>query len=320
MFPARRADRVRSKEVRRCLLTPKRGDRPAAPVFREYALLCATIDERVRVMWNLKTLVLTAGLAFSLCHAAADDRQGAEPVSWNREEALAYSQAALGRELSDMDFTDIDHRPVRLGSMRGRPLVISMIYTSCYHVCPTLTANLASVVEIAREALGEDSFNVVTIGFDTAFDTPERMRSFAHGRGITDPRWSFLSAEPAVIDALSAELGFIYFASAKGFDHLAQTTVVDAEGRVYRQIYGADIDAPALVEPIKELVFGNRTAQPILSGWIDGIRLFCTIYDPNTGRYRFDYSVFLAAGIGLLSLGAVAYFLISAWRGRKDPV
>jgi len=235
---------------------------------------------------------------------------------WDKQAALGYSQAALGRRIGDYSFTDANGEPLNLNSLHGKPLIVNMIYTSCYHVCPMLTTNLAKVVSIAREALGEDSFNVVTIGFDAESDTPQRMRNFSRARGIEDPRWWFLSGEQGVIDALSSELGFIFFASAKGFDHLAQTTVIDAEGRIYRQIYGADIEPPALVEPVKELVFGRHRSGPVLSSWIDGIKLFCTIYDPGTGRYRFDYSVFVAAGVGILSLGAVAYFIVSAWRNR----
>ena len=58
-------------------------------------------------------------------------------------------------------------------------MVLSLIYTSCYHICPTVTTNLARIVNIAREALGEDSFSVLTIGFDTPVDTPDRMREFS---------------------------------------------------------------------------------------------------------------------------------------------
>ena len=44
------------------------------------------------------------------------------------------------------------------------------------------------------------------------------------------------------------------------------------------------------------------------------MKLLCTVYDPAVGRYRFDYSIFVAAGVGLLCLGAVGVFLVRAWR------
>lgn len=259
------------------------------------------------------SLTVLALLALSGDAVAAP---GAEPFDDAR--ALAYSQAALGREVGDHRFVDRNGQPLGLQQLRGRPLVVSLIYTSCYHTCPSLSLHLARVLEVAREALGEDSFAVATIGFDAASDTPERMRSYASTRGLNDPQWRFLSSDAATINALSQDLGFLFFPSPKGFDHLAQTTVLDAEGRIYRQVYGENFSTPALVEPLKQLVFGRPTEGGVLTEWVSRVRLFCTIYDPSSGRYRFDNSLFIAIGVGLLCLGAVAVFLVRAW-GQSRP-
>jgi protein SCO1/2 len=233
--------------------------------------------------------------------------------------ALAISQAAIGRSVGDYSLTDSRGKTLRLKDLRGHPLLLSLIYTSCYHTCPLLTKHLAQVVEIAREALGDTSFTVLTIGFDTAVDTPERMRTYARERGINISEWFFLSADPVTIGALTRDVGFVYFESPRGFDHLTQITMLDAQGRVYAQIYGENFATPTLVEPLKQLVFGTPAQAHSLSGWINGVRLFCTIYDPSSGRYRFDYSLFIAIGVGVVSLGAVAVFVVRAWRQGSPP-
>ena len=243
----------------------------------------------------------------------------ANDPTFDEKAALAISQAAIGRTIGNYSLIDSHGKTVHLKDLRGRPALVSLIYTSCYHTCPLLTKHLAQIVEIAREALGDDSFTVLTIGFDSAVDTPERMRTYAGERGINISQWFFLSADPATIDGLTRELGFIFFKSPKGFDHLAQVTLLDAQGRVYAQIYGDNFPTPTLVEPLKQLVFGAPTQARSVSDWINGVRLFCTIYDPSSGRYRFDYSLFIAIGIGLVSLGAVAVFLVRAWRQGGPP-
>ena len=54
----------------------------------------------------------------------------------------------------------------------------------------------------------------------------------------------------------------------RGFDHLAQTTVIDAHGRIYRQVYGDAFAVPALVEPLKDLALGSRPRGPSsATGW-----------------------------------------------------
>lgn len=259
--------------------------------------------------------MLAAAATAAPAHAAA----GAAAQGFDRHAALEASQAAVGRPVGDYRFTDGDGRGLRLAELRGRPLVLSLVYTSCAHTCPLLTEHLARMVAVAREALGAESFTVLTVGFDTAVDSPARMRLFARERGIDTPHWRFLSTDAASAAALARDVGFLFTRRAGGYDHLTQTTVLDAQGRVYRQIYGSDFEPPALVEPLKQLVFGARAEPATLDGWLNGVRLFCTVYDPASGRYRFDYSLFVGAAVGLLSLGAVAAFVVRAWRGSRTP-
>ena len=75
-----------------------------------------------------------------------------------RDDALEISQAAIGRLLDDYSLRDIDGQPFDLAQLRGKPLVISLIYTSCHHICPTITRNLGDTIDVAQEALGEGCF------------------------------------------------------------------------------------------------------------------------------------------------------------------
>jgi len=242
------------------------------------------------------------------------------PSKFDQEQALEISQSAIGQEVGDYRLLDSRGEAITLQQLRGRPLIINMVYTSCYHVCSTLTQQLARGVEIAQEALGEDSFAILSIGFDSPNDTPDRMASYARARNVSLPNWRFVSADVGTIDKLTKDLGFVYFPSAKGFDHTVQTTIIDGSGRVYKQVYGEAFPPPTLVEPLKDLVFGRKAEASALANWIDGVRLICTVYDPSSGRYRFDYSIFIGAFVGILCLGGALAFIIHAWRGSSRPV
>jgi protein SCO1/2 len=235
-------------------------------------------------------------------------------ASYDEKQAFARSQAVLGQSVGDYTFLDGNGSSVSLASLRGKPVIISLIYTSCYHVCPTVTTNLAKIIHIARDALGNDSFTVLTIGFDTEADTPDRMRMFAAQRNIDLDNWHFVSTDADTLRRLSDDVGFSYFRSPKGFDHMIQATLLDAEGRVYRQVYGMAPEPPALVEPLKELLYGKQVAATPIQGMLNNIKLFCTVYDPTTGMYRFDYSIFIGLFIGLVTLGGTAWFIVRAWR------
>lgn len=266
--------------------------------------------EREMTIWrNLARIVVFVVIAVPTTTLAQS-----ETALYSDSEALAISQAAIGRPVAGYEFEKATGGTLNLADLHGTPVVVSMIYTSCYHICPMLTQRVADVVDVAWEALGEDSFQVVTIGFDTVVDTPEIMRHYADRRGIDQANWHFLSGTPETIQSLSKDLGFIFFSSPKGFDHLAQTTVLDADGAVYRQVYGQQFSAPELVEPLKELVFDTPKDASVVEGWLDTVRLFCTIYDPASGRYKFDYSIFVAIFVGVTCLAAVAIFIIKSWR------
>jgi protein SCO1/2 len=257
-------------------------------------------------------VLLSVVAGVSAGHAATD------PVTYDRGDALDISQAAIGRALDEYTLRDTNGQPFELASLRGRPLVVSMIYTSCHHICPAITRNLGDTIDVAQEALGVDAFSVVTVGFDWRVDTPDRMREFATRLGAAGvPNWHFLATDANVVDGFSDNLGFIFYPSAKGFDHLAQATIIDADGRIYRQVYGVDVETTAIVEPLKELVFNTPRSAGLIEHWVSTFRLFCTVYDPNSDRYRFDYSIFTAIVTGLLSLGLVLFFIVREWRQAR---
>jgi len=262
----------------------------------------------------MRTTLFFAALFLPMALFAQQDER------YNPDSALKISQAAVGNTIGDYELLDHLGAPVRLRSDHGgRPLVISMIFTSCHHVCPQTTKHLNEAVIAAREALGTESFDVVTIGFDVAHDTPKAMGAFARKQSVSEPGWRFLSATPETIKQISDDLGFIYFQTARGFDHINQSSIITKDGAVYSQVYGVTFELPWLVEPLKELVFNRPgSAGHFVAGLVDRVMLFCTVYDPTTGRYRFDNSLFvqLFAG-GTFILALLVYLIREAIKARR---
>ena len=255
-------------------------------------------------MWRFAS-VLLAGLA-ALPASAFDEKA-----------ALKESQAAIGREIGDYTLRDTEGRPVRLAALRGKPLVVSFIYTGCFQVCPLSTQSLASAVVEAERTLGRGAFRVATIGFNLPFDNPGSMKDFRRKFGIASPDWLFLTPEPEALSKLTADLGFRYEATAAGFDHLLQASIIDASGRVYRQVYGDSFEAPLFVGPLLELAQNAPVEQPSLEGMWEKFKLLCTVYDPSAGRYRLNYVVLIELLVGTsVMLGGIG-FLVLEWRRRR---
>lgn len=262
-------------------------------------------------------LCAALGLLVGLAAAAAAQPAPAEVL--DRAQALRASQAAIGRQPADYTLLDRRGKPVRLSDYRGKPLLVSFIYTGCFQVCPTNTRSLHEAVQNLGQLVGYDKFNVVSIGFNQPFDTPEAMRAFAAQAGVALANWEFLSPHRTIVEPLTRDFGFSYVANAAGFDHMLEVTVLDAEGRIYTQIYGERLTPEQLGEPVRQLLRGAPLPQSFnLDELIERVRILCTVYDPKTGQYRYDYGLLLEiAGGALFFLTMLGYLGREWWQQRR---
>jgi protein SCO1/2 len=255
-----------------------------------------------RARWACALVALSVGIA---CAAQSSER------GFDSNAAVRASQAALGRELGDFALLDRDGRQVRFADYRGKPLLVNFVYTGCTSVCPLTTKLLAQAIRKAQGVVGSDSFRVLTIGFNLPYDSPRAMRDFARRFGIESANWLFLSPYEGQVADLTANFGFSYVRTAWGFDHITQVTVVDRQGRIFRQVYGDEFPITQLIDPLKQLVEGTPVPARSLSELLERVRILCTVYDPSSNAYRFNITVigemasFLVIAIALLTfLGA----------------
>ena len=235
-----------------------------------------------------------------------------------RDAAFASSQASVGQLVGDFTLLNREGHAVRLSQYRGKPLLISFIYTGCMDVCPASTRNLQNALTEGRKVFGVDQFNVVSIGFNQPDDSPQAMKAFAAKFRIDQANWEFLSPHKDQVKALTQAFGFSYLPTPAGFDHIAQLTVLDASGRVYRQIYGDSFSADAMVQPIKQLLSNAPIAEEVsFKNLIERVRILCTVYDPVSGSYRFQYGLLLEVAGGVTFALTILWFFIQEWRLRR---
>ena len=234
--------------------------------------------------------------------------------AFDEKAALKESQAVIGSTPGDYRFLDSSGREITLAQLRGKPLVVHFIYTGCFQVCPASTAYLARAVAEAERTLGRGAFRVASIGFNQPFDSPPAMKDFARKFGPASPDWLFLTPRGEDVQRLAAAFGFRYEATAAGFDHLLQATIVDANGRIYRQVYGESFDPPLFTGPLLQLAQNAPVGQNTLEAAWEKVKLLCTVYDPVAGRYRLNYSVFVQIFVGATVVLAVLWGLFREMR------
>ncbi len=221
------------------------------------------------------------------------------------------AEGAIGRRIGDYTFIDQDGERFRLRNVTGVPLIISFIYTKCTYTCPLITSQLATIINKASREFGK-RFQVITIGFDVEHDTPQRMREYGLRFTKDFDRWHFLSGDIDTIKAITKELGFYYTKRGDEFVHLNLLTIIDRDGRVYKNIYGQRFRYKDVSSAFKQILSGKRAVATTTSGgWslIGSIKLLCSRYNPATGRYEFYYPYFIVMVSQGITLTTIFIFL-----------
>lgn len=269
-----------------------------------------------RLHQGIASCALGLGLVLALPAMASTD--GTADLGLDREAALRASQAAIGRKVGEHILLNREGQPVSLASFRGKPLLVSFIYTGCFQVCPTTTRSLQETVEGLQKSVGSNQFSVISIGFNQPADSPQALKAFATQYGIRQPNWEFLSPPSAIVPALAQDFGFVFEATPAGFDHVLQVSILDAQGRIVRQVYGESLVPSELGEPLKMLLAGRPVeSNALIDQLLDRVRILCTIYDPKTGAYKVDYTLPLQIAGGVTFFVVMMIFFINEWRSSR---
>ena len=78
-----------------------------------------------------RSIALAAGLIVSALAAP-----GSAATRLDARQAMDKSEQAVGRTLANYRLIDSRGAPLALRDYRGKPLVISLVYTACSSVCP----------------------------------------------------------------------------------------------------------------------------------------------------------------------------------------
>jgi protein SCO1 len=89
--------------------------------------------------------------------------------------------------------------------LKGKIVVIDLIYTHCVDACPLETARLVQVQKMLGDRVGKDVF-FYSITIDPKRDTPEVLKSYMEKFHV-GPGWTFLTGKKDEIDLISKKMG-----------------------------------------------------------------------------------------------------------------
>ena len=197
--------------------------------------------------FNLRSIVIAVAISIGL-FAAAGCHRGSE------------SNAEAASVLTDTKLVDQNGNTVTLTSLKGKPLVVDFIYTSCPGPCLMETAKLANVALRLGSDLGS-KVTIVSISVDPEHDGPKQLLDYSRQQGADEKGWYFLTGGPAEIDQALAGFKLSRQIEPDGsVGHLVDMMLVGSDGRLVREYNGEIVKAQDIVDDVKKTLNNGGAA------------------------------------------------------------
>lgn len=153
----------------------------------------------------------------------------------------------------DVTLTDQSNAPAKLDVFRGKPVLISMFYSSCPSACPLLISNVKRI-EAALDPASRSELRVLLVSFDPEHDKPEALQAVVARHGVDAERWKLTTGTEDQIREVAAVLGIKYRQADGTFNHSSVITLLDRDGKIDLRVDGIGDGVAPMAKRIGEVV------------------------------------------------------------------
>ncbi|MGL5111107.1 MAG: SCO family protein [Flavobacterium sp.] len=141
---------------------------------------------------------------------------------------------------------------IQMKDLKGKVLVMVMIYTSCKAACPRLVADMRNIESRLPNQI-KDKVQLILVSIDPKIDTPERLKAFAIENKMNTQPWLFLRSTEENTREFAAVLAVNYKkVSPIDFSHSNIISVFNTQGELVFQQEGLGVNSVATVDKIIE--------------------------------------------------------------------
>ena len=145
-------------------------------------------------------------------------------------------------------------KTIELKALKGKTLVMVMIYTSCKAACPRLVADMRNIeTKLPLEDIKNIQFVMVSIDPET--DTPQRLKAFAIENEMDGEQWMFLQGTTSGVREFANVLSMKYKEiSPIDFSHSNIISVFNPAGELIHQEEGLGVDNDETIAAILQTI------------------------------------------------------------------
>jgi protein SCO1 len=149
-------------------------------------------------------------------------------------------------------WTNQNAQNIEMKDLRGKVLVMVMIYTSCKAACPRLVADMRNIESRLPENI-KRNVKLVLISIDPETDTPKKLKEFAIANKMNNDQWVFLRSTEENTREFAAVLAVNYKKIAPlDFSHSNIISIFTAEGELAYQQEGLGVNSDETIKKITE--------------------------------------------------------------------
>ena len=156
-------------------------------------------------------------------------------------------ELAVGQAVPDFALIDQARQRVTLSQFRGKVVALNFIYTSCVlpQFCFRIANHFGVVQKRFKDRVGRDLV-LLTVTFDPARDTPERLAEYAGQWNAAPGIWHFLTGAASDVERVCSLFGVDFFADEGLMSHSVHTAIIDRQGHLAANIEGNQFTAAQL--------------------------------------------------------------------------
>ncbi|MGZ4955209.1 MAG: SCO family protein [Methylobacter sp.] len=151
------------------------------------------------------------------------------PLSVASQEAVLASIYRL-----PMNWTDDQGKLVSLDKWQGKPVIISMAYSTCRKFCPLTLLRLAEIQRLYDKRMIDAEF--VVISYDPTGDTWQSWAEYRKTHGLHRNNWHFLTGSPEDTKTISQLLGMDYWLYDDHVMHNFKIVRLNPNGEIERTL------------------------------------------------------------------------------------
>jgi protein SCO1/2 len=161
-----------------------------------------------------------------------------------------------GRPAAGFTLHDADGRSVRLSDLRGRPVLLTFVYTRCPDVCPLVLTNLVTGLE--RLGAAGRRARVIAVSVDPEGDSPRAVRQYLRVRGL-EGRVTYLVGSRRELAPVWRAYGVSVRPTPRGWEigHGATVHAITASGRE-QSVYGQNVSSQTIARDVPALAASSR--------------------------------------------------------------